>query len=385
MKLQLNYILLFAFTVIPFCSVGQYKFTIKGHIDNRDEHSSKRIASGDKMILRFYNLQRSDTALINNDAFVIRGEVPYPSIAMLEYRYGGSLILLDSSAYDYHLRLIKLEGAQRQYESEIKTNSPFFMTWKNFQENKTKLFEKKAVFTGQAENTKDTDSILYYKSNIKSLDDEIAQSYKQLAADNRNSYATAYIVPAAPDFSYDGYIDIYNSLPGSIKNTFYGKNFHNRLLAFQATKSTEGIKQVVDIPSITGIDTVANKVTIDKDFFKKNKYTLIEFWASWCGPCRTVNQELRQRRDELKKSNIELLGFSLDMYPEPWKRAVAKDNTGWPQLSDLKATGSPIVKFLEITAIPSNIIVDSSGKIIKRNIYGKELDEFIQDEPGAPL
>ncbi len=65
------------------------------------------------------------------------------------------------------------------------------------------------------------------------------------------------------------------------------------------------------------------------------------------------------------------------MYPEPWKRAVAKDNTGWLQLSDLKATGSPIVKFLEITAIPSNIIVDSSGKIIKRNIYGKELDEFL--------
>ena len=235
------------------------------------------------------------------------------------------------------------------------------------------------------ETTKDTDSILYYKSNIKSLDDEIAQSYKQLAADNRNSYATAYIVPAAPDFSYDEYVDIYNSLPDSIKNTFYGKNFHNRLLAFQATKSSEEINQAVDIPPITGIDTAANKVTIDKGFFKKNKYTLIEFWASWCGPCRTVNQELRQRRDEFKKSNIELLGFSLDMYPEPWKRAVAKDNTGWLQLSDLRATGSTIVKFLEITAIPSNIIVDSSVKIIKRNIYEKELDEFIQDEPGAPL
>lgn len=375
MKFQLIYVLFFA--VAPFYSLGQYKFTIRGHIDNKDEDSPKRVKTGDTIILRFYNLKRSDTVLINNNAFAITGEVPYPSIAMLEYKYGGSLILLDGSTYDYYLSLVKLDGKRREYKPEIKTNSPFFMTWKNFSDNKGKLLEKKAAFTDLAENTKSPDSILYYKTNIKALDDEIAKSYKQLAADNRNLYATAYIVPAAPDFSYDGYADIYNSLPDSIKNTFYGKNFYTRLLAFRATKPTEEVKQSVDVPFITAIDTAINKVIIDKDFYKKNKYTLIEFWASWCGPCRIANQELRQRKDEFKKANIALIGFSLDKVSEPWKEAVIKDNTGWPQVSDLKATESPIVKFLDMTAIPSNIIVDSSGKIIKKNIYGKELDEFL--------
>lgn len=378
MRIYIKYFILLACITSSFFTHAQYKFTIRGYIDNADEHSSKRVTSGDIMILRFYNLQRSDTVVVKNDSFVITGEVPYPSAAMLEYKYGGSLILIDGSTYDYYLKLVKTKNDERQYESEIKTNSTFFMTWKNFYENKAKLFQEKTSFTNLVENTKNPDSILFYKSNIKSIDDEIAKNYKRLAADNRNIYATAYIVPAAPDFSYDGYIDIYNSLPDSVKNTFYGKNFFGRLQASKATKYTGEVSQVLELPPFIGIDTTTNRVKIDRDFFKKNKYTLIEFWASWCGPCRTVNQELRQRKDEFKKAKIELLGFSLDMVSGPWKQAVAKDKTGWMQLSDLKATESPIVKFLDITAIPSNIIVDSFGKIVKKNIYGKALDEFLK-------
>lgn len=69
MKFQLIYVLFF--TVAPFYSSGQYKFTIRGHIDNRDEHSSQRATWGDTIVLRFYNLQRFDTVLVNNNAFLL--------------------------------------------------------------------------------------------------------------------------------------------------------------------------------------------------------------------------------------------------------------------------------------------------------------------------
>jgi thiol-disulfide isomerase/thioredoxin len=379
MKVYIKYFLPVAFTTLMHFADAQIKFTIRGHIDNTGENSANKVSSGDVIVLRFINLQRSDSVLITGDSFVLSGEVPYPSVAMLEYKYGGSLILIDGSSYDYYLRLVKMNDSERQYKPEIKTNSNFFTTWKTFQENKGKLFQKKTTFINLAERTKNSDSILYYKSSIRSVDEEIAKSYKQLAADKRNVYATAYIVPAAPDFSYVGYIDIYNSLPDSVKNTFYGKNFFGRLQASKATKNSEDVRQDVNVPAFVGIDTMTRSVKIDRDFFKKNKYTLIEFWASWCGPCRTVNQDLRQRKDEFRKAKMELLGFSLDMASEPWKQAVAKDKTGWLQLSDLKATESPIVKFLDITSIPTNIIVDSSGKIVKQNIYGKALDEFLKD------
>lgn len=367
------------FLLMPVLANSQYKFKIKGYINNGNETSQKKVSVGDKIVLRFYNLKRADTTLVSDSGFVIEGEVPYPSIAMLEYKYGGDLLLLDNSSYSYYLDLKIIDSTHREYVSTIKTTSSFYTSWKNFQDDKADLFKKKDILLNRFENTNDPDSLLYKNTSIKQIDNEISNTYKQLAIHSSNRYAVAYIVPAAPDFSYAGYNEIYSSLPDSIKNTFYGKNFFNKLMASKQIDSNQVDKNVSlgIIPTIIAVDTSLKRIVLDLKYYVKNRFTLIEFWASWCSPCRVVNQELRQRMEAFKKANIQVIGFSLDNASEPWKAAVEKDRTGWVQLSDLKATESPVVKFFSIEAIPQNVIVDRNGKVIMRNVYANEIDKFL--------
>ena len=79
-----------------------------------------------------------------------------------------------------------------------------------------------------------------------------------------------------------------------------------------------------------------------------------------------------------KNANIQIVCFSLDNTSAPWKTTVEKDKTGGLQISDLKATESPIVKFLNMTSIPQNILVDSNGEIVKKNIYAKDINAFLE-------
>jgi len=379
----IRFFLLISIFLIPHRSTAQYKFQINGHVKNILNKPSKYdLRSGDTVFLNFINLKKRDTAIINNSGFKFAGEVPYPSVAMAEYKYGGALILIDNSAYDFELTNIIVDTVHREYDSEIKTQSPFFNARKHFNEGIAKLYNQKNNYENRATKTRDQDSILYYNTQIKEIVKKIAACYKSLAADKANSYLAAYVVPAAPDFSYDGYAGIYNELPDSIKNTFYGKNFRDRLSAAKSLQSTSEVNDNAlgenSIPAIYGVDTAFNKVSLDSRFFKEHKYTIIEFWASWCIPCRDVNKDLRGKTAGLNKKGIALIGFSLDKTLTPWKTAIKNDQLNWLQISDFKATDSPVSRYFNLTYIPYNIIVDSEGKIVKRHIYGEELESFLK-------
>lgn len=364
-------------------ATGQLKFSINGHINNSTDSTSKtNLGNGDFLVLKFLNLPRKDTVSIRDNSFHFSGEVPYPSIAMLEYKYGGNLILLDNSAYQFDLTLVRLDSVHREYVGEIITHSSFFNAWKDFYRFKKSLTDERNKLNTAFQQNTNPDSSLYYSSAIKEADGKIIAAYHKLAADHPNSYITAYILQGAPDFTYDKYIDIYNSFSGEIKNSFYGKNFYSRLMTTRELASNDHAVEVnIDtsmFPVTAGIDTSLKKVMLDKPFFSKHQYTLIEFWASWCGPCRAVNERLKDMKQQLKRKDVALVGFSLDQAAEAWKLAVINDNTPWLQISDLKATNSPLSVFLRLTTIPANVLVDRNGKIVRTNIYESALENFLK-------
>ncbi len=80
----------------------------------------------------------------------------------------------------------------------------------------------------------------------------------------------------------------------------------------------------------------------------------------------------------LQRKDVALVGFSLDLAAEAWKIAVINDKMPWFQVSDLKGTSSPLAEFLQLSAIPANVLVDRDGKIVRVNIYDKELDDFLK-------
>lgn len=109
------------------------------------------------------------------------------------------------------------------------------------------------------------------------------------------------------------------------------------------------------------------------DFISQNKYTLIDFWASWCGPCRAEMPNVVAAYNAFKAKGFGIVGVSLDNNAEAWKKAINDLNITWAQMSDLKGWSCEGAKLYGVRAIPATVLVDQEGTIVARNLRGEEL------------
>jgi len=109
----------------------------------------------------------------------------------------------------------------------------------------------------------------------------------------------------------------------------------------------------------------------------KGTVTLIDFWASWCPPCRAESRLLNELYKNYKTKGFEIFGISLDSKRQRWLDAIEKDQRTWINVSTVEGFKTPIAQEYGITALPTNIIIDGEGKIIAANIHGKQLKETI--------
>lgn len=110
----------------------------------------------------------------------------------------------------------------------------------------------------------------------------------------------------------------------------------------------------------------------------KGKVYLIDFWASWCGPCRKENPNMVKIYNDYHAKGLEMVGISLDKSIAPWKAAIEKDGLRWIHISDLKYWQSEAAQLYVISSVPNTVLVDKDGKIVARGLHGEELRKAIE-------
>jgi peroxiredoxin len=153
-----------------------------------------------------------------------------------------------------------------------------------------------------------------------------------------------------------------------LRNTQVGKELAKKLYETSLTS----IGAVA--PDFTQNDVNDQPVKLS-DF--RGKYVLLDFWASWCGPCRAENPNVVKAYEKYKDKNFTVLGVSLDQpgKKEAWLTAIQKDELPWTQVSDLKFWNNAAAKLYGINAIPQNFLIDPAGRIIAKNLRGEALEQ----------
>lgn len=156
----------------------------------------------------------------------------------------------------------------------------------------------------------------------------------------------------------------------SLKNTYLAKDMIRRITIHQQLS----IGKV--LPDFEQTDTSLNPIKLSS---YKGQYVLVDFWASWCTPCRKEHPYLKQAYQRFRDSGFEILGISLDDTREDWLKAIHDDGLMWTQLSDLKGFDNDVAKQFFIHAIPDSFLIDPNGVIIAKGLRGKELEEKLEE------
>ncbi len=190
---------------------------------------------------------------------------------------------------------------------------------------------------------------------------------KKFIADNTDSHISPYIIRSKMIYSLDlqELKDMVFSLDATLLESVYVQYLRNHITILDRVAIG---KKYVDFKLLTPEgDALALSDIVE------GKYVLIDFWASWCGPCRQENPNVVRMYKDLHEKGFEILGVSFDTSKENWEQAIQSDNLTWPQMSDLKGWQNAAGKLYGISSIPSTVLIDPNGIIIEKNLRGEEL------------
>jgi len=220
------------------------------------------------------------------------------------------------------------------------------------------------------QNKNDTSATHEITPQLIAIDSGISRMQDTFIRQHPDSYVSLFLLDErSGDLDPAAFEPFFNALSQRIRNTGKGRRLTARL---KIAKATDIGQKAFDF---TQNDTAGAPVSLSS---LKGKYVLIDFWASWCSPCRSENPDMVKAYRKCKDRNFEIIGISLDSKKEPWLKAIATDSLPWIQVSDLKGWQNAVAVKYGITSVPRNFLLAPDGTIIAKNLRGEELEKELE-------
>ena len=312
-----------------------------------------------------------DTIKVNSGYFELKTEIIEPNIHFLQIdgKQGTFPFIAENGTVDIQVYKDSLAAS----EAKGTVSNDDFMRYKS----ETKIYIESLNGIGndlqQAMILKDSLLAEDLKEQYQDVRDQIENYELNFIKDSPNSlisvlilerFVTNKIIPISESKS------IFETFSNQIKNTNSGRIIQKQL---EATPKAE-VGQIA--PSFKGSSPTGDQIVLES---KLGKITIIDFWASWCRPCRVENPNLVQLYRKNKDRGLNIIGVSLDREKSKWVQAIEDDGLIWDHVSNLKFWNDPIAKLYKVSAIPATFILDENGVIIARDLRGIELYNKVEE------
>jgi peroxiredoxin len=311
-----------------------------------------------------------DTVQVNEGSFELDlPKVDFQTLSILSFKgLRGNIIFINeneaitSTVYKDSLRSSTIEGGKQNklfqdYVAMIKTSGE-------------KMQELNAKYKAMGpEAMKNPKTIANVKAEQKAIQDEDAKKREEFIKENPNSLVSILIISDlinTKSVETNKAKELYNSLSKNVQNSRIGKSVNEALQKASATAI--GSKA----PDFSAPTPDGEQLSLKEAM---GKVTIIDFWASWCKPCRIENPNVVKLYNEYHEKGLNIIGVSLDKtgQREKWLKAIEDDGLSWHHVSNLKFWNGPVAQLYKIKSIPATYILDEKGVIIAKNLRGDAL------------
>ncbi|RUT78499.1 TlpA disulfide reductase family protein [Ancylomarina longa] len=340
--------------------VDQYKLT--GHVEgmqNGKVYLSK---------LQDNELVKIDSVDYTDGAFHLEGKVDQPDLYFIELQGERTPIqfFLENSKITIDANLENLRAATVVGSANQDVYNLFRDSQKSFQEKQQGLIQQYQ----KANQNKDQVQMDSIRNAFDKIESSKNTASKEFIKANSTSIVTGFIAyRLSMGMEASEMEKVYNLLDESVRSSKYALKIKEKMELLKKV----AVGQVA--PDFTLNTPEGTPLSLSS---LKGKVVVIDFWASWCGPCRRENPHMVETYNKLHEKGVEFLGVSLDKNKDAWLKAISDDGLVWDHVSDLKYWNSAAAKMYGINGIPATVLIDQNGVIVAKKIFGEELKTAIE-------